>query len=101
MRPAGESESGQPLLDIEVPTLGRGRTRSARVEVVESTLVRDSGGHADRRPVIETTLEVGGVERRARISLTDRGDMTFPMLVGRTALGPEVRIHPSRRFMHR
>jgi hypothetical protein len=27
--------------------------------------------------------------------------MKFPMLVGRTALGPEVRIHPSRRFLHR
>src|SRR5262249_44755275 len=96
--PAGEDAAGRPLLDVEIPA-GTGGTTSARVAVVDWSLVRDSGGHADRRPVIETPLALGDVVRRVRVSLTDRGDMLFPMLVGRTALGPEARIHPGRRFL--
>jgi hypothetical protein len=86
------------LLEVEVPA-GRGRMKRVRVEVREWTMVRDSGGHAERRPVVETLLKLGVMERRARVSLTNRGDMLFPMLVGRTALGPEVRVQPSRRFL--
>jgi hypothetical protein len=78
-----------------------GRTRKLTVEVREFSTVRDSRGRLERRPVIETPLELGGVEKRVRISLTHRGDMIFPMLIGRTALGPEFRIHPSRRFLLR
>ncbi len=85
-------------LEIEIPT-GRGKTARARVEVMEWTLVRDSGGHAERRPVVETLLKLGALERRVRVSLTDRGDMVFPMLVGRTALTADVHVHPSRRWL--
>ena len=66
--------------------------------VVEFASVRDSGGHAERRPVVETTLELGGMSRTVRISLTDRGDMLFPMLIGRTALGSELLVDPKARF---
>jgi hypothetical protein len=52
MRPAGASPGGRALLDVELASGKRGRTRSARVEVVEWTRVRDSGGHEERRPVI-------------------------------------------------
>jgi hypothetical protein len=86
------------LLEVELPA-GRGKSTRARVEVVEWTLVRDSGGHSERRPVVETLLKLGSLSRRVRISLTDRGDMRFPMLVGRTALAAEVRVRPSRRFL--
>lgn len=99
LRPAGQGRDGRALYDIDVPTLGSDRVRTARVAVVETTLVRDSGGHSERRPVVETTLELGPLRRTVRLSLTDRGDMLFPMLVGRTALGPEVRISPTKRFL--
>jgi hypothetical protein len=89
---------GPSLLEVELPA-GRGKTARVRVEVREWTLVRDSGGHAERRPVVETLLKLGAVERRVRVSLTNRGDMRFPMLVGRTALGPEARVLPARRFL--
>jgi hypothetical protein len=99
--PAGTSAAGRPLYQIGI-SAGRRRSPSvtARVEVVEHTLVRDSGGHAERRPVIETSLVLGDrPARRVRVSLTDRGDMRFPMLVGRTALPPSARIHPGRRWL--
>jgi hypothetical protein len=89
---------GPSQLEVEIPSGRRGTTR-VRVEVREWTMVRDSGGHAEKRPVVETLLKLGKLERRVRVSLTDRGDMLFPMLVGRTALGPEVRVRPARRFL--
>jgi hypothetical protein len=101
MAPAGWSSGGRPLLDVVIPSGGRGAVKEARVEVLERTLVRDSGGHAERRPVIETALALGGVCERVRLSLTDRGDMRFPMLVGRTALPAQFRVLPRRRFLLR
>lgn len=97
-------ERGRSIWEIEVPAGDGGRTNrtvKARVEVVEQATVRDSGGHSERRAVIETTLCLGDRVRRVRVSLTDRGDMRFPMLVGRTALDGAVRIDPSRRFLTR
>jgi hypothetical protein len=100
MTPLGpRGEAGR--LEIELPTgkAARARTVTTVVDVIEHTTVRDSGGHAERRPVIETTLKLGPIERQVRVTLTDRGDMLFPMLVGRTALPSEVRVLPSRRWL--
>ena len=41
------------------------------------------------------------VDRSGNVWVTDRGDMLFQMLVGRTALPPEFRIHPNKRFLLR
>ena len=95
-------ERGRSLYEIEVPSGRRdGETVIARVEVEEHAVVRDSGGHAERRLVIQTKLRIGDRMRRVRVSLTNRGDMRFPMLVGRTALDDNVRVDPSRSFLTR
>jgi hypothetical protein len=95
---ASMRDLGDGRWEIEAP--GR-KSRKLIVEVHEFAQVRDSRGRVERRPVIETALRLGPVERRVRISLTHRGDMLFPMLIGRTALGPEFRVHPARRFLLR
>jgi len=98
MREIGFDDDGNVLLDLTLPD-DRGNERALRVVVVEYAHVKDSGGHTERRPVIETLLKMGERGWRVRVTLTDRGDMRFPMLVGRTALGPEMRVHPSRRYL--
>ncbi len=75
--------------------------RHGRVPLRGWVTVRDSGGHAERRPVIETTLALGPLVRRVRLTLTHRGDMRFPMLVGRSALGPGVVVDPGRKNLLR
>ena len=62
-------------------------------------MVRDTSGRTERRPVIETALKLGPIERRIAVTLTNRGDMLFPALIGRTALGPGVVVDPSRRYL--
>ena len=48
--------------------------------------ITSSNGETQNRYVIKTPLRIGNVEFRAELSLADRSDMKFPMLIGRTAL---------------
>jgi hypothetical protein len=54
--------------------------------VKDQRTVRDSGGHAESRYVIETIIEIGDISFQAELTLTDRDSMKFRMLLGRTAL---------------
>jgi predicted deacylase len=105
MRAVGTTSGPQhrPILEVTLPGNSRRGARpvAVRVPVREYLLVKDTSGRTERRPVIETTLRLGTLERRIRITLTNRGDMLFPMLIGRTALGPGVVVDPSRRLLLR
>ena len=81
-------------LEITLPVP---RSSPVVVTVLEHVTVKDSGGHSDRRPVIETTLVMGPLTRKIRLTLTHRGDMQFPMLVGRSAIGDRVLVDATRR----
>lgn len=48
--------------------------------------ITSSNGETQRRMIIKTPIRIGAVEFRAEISLADRSDMKFPMLIGRSAL---------------
>ena len=90
----------RPILEITVPGGGRGRRPTVvRVTVRAYAMVRDTSGRIERRPVIETALKLGALHRRITVTLTNRGDMLYPMLVGRTALGAAVTVDPSRRYL--
>lgn len=53
---------------------------------VDKRGITSSNGETQLRYVIKTPLRIGGLEFRAEISLADRSDMKFPMLIGRSAL---------------
>ncbi len=48
--------------------------------------ITSSNGDRQERFVIKTPLTIGNLTFRAEISLADRSQMQFPMLIGRTAL---------------
>jgi len=48
--------------------------------------VMDSGGHRELRCVIETELRLGTQTFRAEVTLTDRENLQYRMLIGRNAL---------------
>jgi hypothetical protein len=48
--------------------------------------ITSSNGDQQTRFVIKTPLRIGNLAFRAEISLADRSQMQFPMLIGRTAL---------------
>ncbi len=48
--------------------------------------ITSSNGETQRRYVIKTPLKIGQTRFRAEISLADRSEMKFPMLIGRSCL---------------
>jgi len=94
----------RPTLEISIPRGARKTAVAARVvqvHVRDYVQVKGTSGRSERRPVIETTLRLGPLERRIRVTLTDRADMVYPMLVGRTALGVGIVVDPSGRRLWR
>lgn len=61
--------------------------------------VTDSGGHAELRPVIETTLVLQGETRLIELTLTDRENMMFRMLLGRSALKRRFVVDSGKSFL--
>ena len=72
----------------------------AEAPVVRVSKVRPSTGVRQRRIVVETTMQLGPVEKRIEVSLVRRDNMTCRMLVGRTALGEDFLIDASLKHVH-
>ncbi|NJM96534.1 MAG: hypothetical protein HC800_04405 [Phormidesmis sp. RL_2_1] len=59
---------------------------AAEAKLFDSREVRNSGGQAERRPVIQTTVVVGVHQWPIELTLTNRDEMGFRMLLGRQAI---------------
>lgn len=59
---------------------------TCRAPIVDRRAVRDSGGHVEERLFIATTVEFMGKTWEAEFSLTNRENMAFRMLLGRTSI---------------
>lgn len=66
--------------------------------VLEDRWVRNSGGQRELRPVIETTVGIGGRTWPIELTLTRRDAMGFRMLLGRQALRQRALVDPGRSF---
>lgn len=68
-------------------------------EVKDRRLVMDSGGHKQRRYVIETQLVLGRSVIKAEMTLTNRDSMSFRMLLGRTAMDARFIVDPGASYL--
>lgn len=67
--------------------------------IKDRRFVSDSGGHKQRRYVIESQLLLGQTLISAEITLTNRDNMQFRMLLGRTAMNGRFIIDPSASYV--
>jgi hypothetical protein len=67
--------------------------------IADERRVTDSGGHQERRLVIVAALALAGREWPIEITLTNRDTMMFRMLLGRTALAPDILVNPSASYL--
>jgi hypothetical protein len=61
--------------------------------------IRNSFGEVEKRYIIKTSVCIGRKRIRAFISLTDRGNMRFPVLIGRRILKNRFIVDVSQVFL--
>jgi len=59
---------------------------ACQARVLDERAVKSSSGHTEHRVVIKTPVCIGTLSLPVEITLTDRTDMNFPMLVGRSTM---------------
>ncbi len=66
--------------------------------LVDRRFVTNSGGHRERRHVIATTLRIGQRDWPIELTLANRDQMGFRLLIGRTAMHHRLIVDPSRSY---
>lgn len=93
---------GKPMVRFKVHPYQRDaqRTVTAEAELIDQRQVRNSGGQAQVRPVIETTVELNGYTFPIELTLTNRDAMGFRMLLGRQAVRRRFLVDAGKSFLH-
>lgn len=78
---------------------GKAEPIEAHAPLVEYRQVRSSNGQSDRRPVISTTISLLGQNWPIELTLSDRTEMGFRMLLGREALRGRFWVNPDASFL--
>ncbi len=73
--------------------------QSCKARLRDVRIVKSSNGETEERYVIRTRIRMGGAEWPINITLTDRSDMNYMMLLGRQAMGKRLLVDPSARFL--
>jgi hypothetical protein len=71
------------------------------VPVVRMAVVSNSAGMRERRPVVETTIRLGLVTKRVRLTITNRAGMRFRMILGRKALEGDFVVDVAKKYLMR
>ncbi len=94
------TENGIKMVSFSTLPVQRNSTieRRCSAPLVDIRDVTDSGGHRETRHVITTQLELADVSKAIEVTLTERRDMLFRMLLGRTSLMPDFVVNPALSF---
>lgn len=95
------TENSQKKIRFDIHPLQHNKEQIIRctADVIDKRLVTDSGGHGEERYVIYTTITIAGQTWAIEITLTERENMLFRMLLGRSALRNRFIVNPARSFI--
>jgi hypothetical protein len=110
----GAKNSSIHAVDLEYIT-SKGKAKSSRIRfrtmdlkgksrIIEADLVREanikkSSSITRTRPEIELEMCLGGVRKRIRVNLEDRGGMNYRMILGRTTLEGDFIVDVSQKYL--
>lgn len=72
---------------------------AAEALLLDDRIVRNSGGQSELRPVIETSVQLGNSLWTIELTLTNRDEMGFRMLLGRQAVRRRYLVDPGRSYL--
>jgi hypothetical protein len=95
------SKGTQKFVQFKVHPLQRNNHKSVtvRAKVAEMRRIKDSGGNITERPVIVTDLKIGDAVFPIEITLINRDEMGFRLLLGRSAVKNLFFVDPGRSFL--
>jgi len=73
--------------------------KKMRFPIYKIKRVKSSNGQLQNRPSIKVDVEFFGKKYKAVISLTDRSDMKYPMLIGRKFLSGKFLVDVSQEYL--
>ena len=94
-----ELEDGTARFEVVISERPKMRTVFVEAPLVREAIVKPSSGKRQRRPVVKTTLRLGGIEKEIEITLVCRKGMLCRMLLGRTAIGNSFVVDASRKYL--
>ncbi len=90
----------QVQFDIHPDSHNVNKTVNCHIKVTDIRKVKSSNGASEERYVITTPIKLGQYEWNIEITLTNRADMSYLMLLGREGLGKQFLVDPSVVFLH-
>jgi hypothetical protein len=69
--------------------------------VVKMVGVTNTSGVREQRPLLEATIQLGSIEKRIRMTVTNRSCMRCRMLLGREALAGSFVVDVSKKYLLR
>ncbi|ODR93652.1 hypothetical protein AUC70_12505 [Methyloceanibacter stevinii] len=91
---------GQTWISFTLPAAGRRSKERYEAQLADVRAIKNTGGVAETRPIIKTTMVLGKRAWVIEISLADRENMKFDMIVGRTALRTQrLIVNPGRSYL--
>lgn len=76
----------------------KGRYRTIETDVLRQVRVKKPSSETEARPEIEMEICLAGIRKRIRVNLTDRGEMNYRMILGRTALEGDFVVDVSQKY---
>ncbi len=73
--------------------------RKITLPVYKIKKVRSSNGQIQRRPSVKVIVDFMGNRYESVVSLTDRSDMKFPMLIGRKFMANKFLVDVSKEYL--
>ncbi|WP_394250116.1 ATP-dependent zinc protease [Vibrio profundi] len=74
-------------------------TVRSQAKLKASRKIKSSNGEVEHRCMIETLLKLGGQQWMIDVTLSNRQDMTYMMLLGRQGMSNRVIVDPSESFL--
>lgn len=100
-RPRYSQRDDGEWISFEIHPRRRSRKDAIRVSAKVKThrWIRSSNGKRELRPVIETTMSLGGEEFKAEMTLANRHLMAYRMILGRSAIRGRFTIDPGKSYL--
>jgi hypothetical protein len=94
-----ELSSGRVRFDVRLHRKHLDRRVTVEAPILRRGRVKPSSGHSQSRIFVKARVRIGPLERDIELSLVDRENMIFRMLLGRSALASDFLVDVGRRYL--